>query len=155
MKRSEIITALKTYFSIEDLVCPDTFRKHGQGSWMFLSTGYLHALLIIRRDILKAPMICNNYRQARGTFTQRGLRCNLCPLVKDKTAAGVLYLSAHTTGQAGDFNVVGMTAVQARHLIMDNIALLPFPIRLEDGVTWLHIDTYDTGNNQPYTLFKA
>lgn len=155
MKRAEIIAALKQYFAICDLVCPDVYLKFGERAWQFFSTTYLHSLLVVRRDILKAPMICNNYTKTSGTFKQRGLRCNLCALVREKTNADTIYLSAHTTGEAGDFDVVGMTAVQARHLIIDNIDQLPYPIRLEDGVTWLHLDTYDSGNNQPYSLFKA
>ena len=155
MKRNEIIAELKKYFAISDLVCPDVSQKFGEGAWQFFSTIFLYTLLIVRRDILKSPMICNNYTKAQGTFKQRGLRCNLCALVREKTDAGKLYLSAHTTGEAGDFDVVGMTAVQARHTIMDNAQLLPYPIRMEEGVNWLHMDTYDNGNNQPFTLFTA
>ena len=155
MLRSEIIAALRQYFAISDLVCPDVFLKFGEHAWQFFNTTYLHTLLVVRLDILKAPMICNNYTKTGGTFKQRGLRCNLCALVVEKTNAGKIYLSAHTTGQAGDFDVVGMTALQARQTIIDNIVRLPFPIRLEDGVTWLHVDVYDSGNNKPYTLFTA
>ena len=155
MKRAEIIDQLKNYFAISDLVCPDTFRAFGQSAWQFLSTEFLHTLLIVRRDILKSPMICNSYTKGGGTFHQRGLRCNLCELVKDKTAVGKVYLSAHITGNAGDFEVKGMTAMQARQIIMDNVKLLPYPIRLEEGVSWLHLDIYDSGNNQPFTLFTA
>jgi|SRR5665647_319207 len=154
MKRNEIIAGLKVYFAISDLVCPHVHLKFGDRAWMFLSTIFLHTLLVIRRDILKAPMICNNYH-ARGIYDERGLRCNLCSLVRDKTMEGQVYLSAHITGQAGDFEVVGMSAKQARYLIMDNILQLSYPIRLEDSVTWLHVDTYDTEKDQPFTLFTA
>jgi len=155
MKRNEIITDLKKYFSISGLVCPDVYLKFGERGWQFFSTTYLHTLLVVRRDILKAPMVCNNYTKTGGTFKQRGLRCNLCALVLEKTNAGKIYLSAHTTGEAGDFDVAGMTAIQARLTIIENISQLPYPIRLEDGVSWLHLDTYDSGNNQPFTLFSA
>jgi hypothetical protein len=153
MTRSEIITELKNYFALPDLVCPDTFKTFGLKAWQFLRTDYLHTLLIVRRDILKSPMICNNFFSGGKTYTQRGLRCNLCEIVKEKSDQGKIYLSAHLTGCAGDFNVVGMTSVQARHLIIDNIDKLPYPIRMEDGMTWLHLDTYDSGNSEPYTLF--
>jgi len=75
--------------------------------------------------------------------------------VVEKTNAGKIYLSAHTTGEAGDFDIAGMTAERARHIIIDNIDKLPYPIRMEDGVTWLHLDVYDSGNDQPFTLFTA
>jgi hypothetical protein len=155
MERSEIITKLKKYFTLSNLVCPDTYKAFGDRGWQFLRTDYLHTLLIVRRDILQSPMLCNNYLTGGKNYTQRGLRCNLCEIVREKSGEGKIYLSAHLTGCAGDFNVVGMTSVQARHLIMDHIDKLPYPIRLEEGVTWLHLDTYDSGNNQPYTLFKA
>ena len=155
MKRAEIIDQLKNYFAISELVCPHTFGAFGQRAWQFLSTEFLHTLLIVRRDILKSLMTCNNFTNGGGTFRQRGLRCNLCDLVKDKTADGKIYLSAHITGNAGDFDVKGMTAMQARQTIIDNVSQLPYPIRLEEGVSWLHLDVYDSGNNQPFTLFTA
>ena len=155
MKRAEIIEQLKNYFAITELVCPHTFRAFGQSAWQFLSTEFLHTLLIVRRDILKSPLTCNNFTNRGGTFRQRGLRCNLCDLVKEKTQAGKIYLSAHITGNAGDFDVKGMSAAQARQTIIDNINQLPYPIRMEEGVSWLHLDVYDSGNNQPFTFFKA
>lgn len=132
MSREEIIRALRDFFTVKELVCDHTFGKWGEQSWQFLDTDYLHALLIIRRDILKAPMICNT-----STAHQRGLRCNLCSLVRDKDA---IYLSAHVLGKAGDFTVSGMTAQEARELIKKNVDKLPCRIRMEAGVTWLHFD---------------
>ena len=134
MTRQEIIEQLSEYFSIKELVCPHTYKKHGEASWQFLDTNFLHALLVIRADILKAPMTCNN----GSNYTQRGLRCNVCELVKGKKNN---YLSAHILGKAGDFGVKGMTAEQARERIKMYAYLLPCSIRLEDGVSWLHIDT--------------
>lgn len=133
MTRSEIIRALRQFFDIDELVCSHTLAKWGDKAWQFLATDYLHALLIIRRDILRRPMYCNGF----GKY-QRGLRCNLCPLVAEKES---VYLSSHILGQAGDFTVEGMTAKEARALIRANAHLLPCNIRLEGGVTWLHIDT--------------
>lgn len=133
MRRDEIIAQLKPYFDIEELVCNHTFAKWGEASWQFLNTDYLHTLLVIRRDILQAPMTCNY-----GIMCQRGLRCNMCPLVQEK---GSVYLSSHILGKAGDFSVQGMTAEEARQKIRQNAHLLPCPIRMEEGVSWLHIDT--------------
>lgn len=133
MTRSEIIRALRQFFDIDELVCNHTLAAWGERAWQFLATDYLHALLIIRRDILRRPMYCNGF----GKY-QRGLRCNMCPLVAEKES---VYLSSHILGQAGDFTVEGMTAKEARALIRANAHLLPFNIRLEGGVSWLHIDT--------------
>ena len=133
MNREQIIRELHRYFQVGELVCDHVHSKWGERAWQFLSTDYLHNLLVIRRDILQAPMTCN------GTgANQRGLRCNRCELVKEKKNA---YLSSHILGRAGDFTVKGMTAEEARGRIKNNAHLLPYPLRVEGGVTWLHIDT--------------
>lgn len=134
MRRNDVIQELSEYFNVNELVCSHTYAKHKEASWQFLDTDWLHCLLIIRRDILKVPMICNN----GSNYTQRGLRCNVCELVKGKSSN---YLSAHIFGKAGDFTVKGMTAEQAREKIKENAYLLPCNIRLEGGVSWLHFDT--------------
>lgn len=152
MIRTEIISQLKKYFHIKELVCPHVFAKYGDKSWMFLSTMILHTLLILRTKILKVPLICNSYSSG---LTQRGLRCNLCNIVKEKTTDNVLYLSAHPFGMGLDITSPQMTAEEMRREIQMNEELLPYPIRLEDDVNWLHIDCYEDGNLQKITLFKA
>lgn len=132
LDREQIIRELHNYFQIRELVCGHTFSQWGERSWQFLDTAYLHNLLVIRRDILQAPMVCNH-----DNADQRGLRCNLCQTVKDKTS---LYLSSHVFGQAGDFTVKGLTAQEARSRIRNNADRLPYPLRMEGGVNWLHID---------------
>ena len=138
MSRSETITALKQYFKVKELVCPHTYQRYGENAWQFLSTCYLETLLVIREQILAAPMYCNT-----SNLNQRGLRCNLCPIVSNKQS---LYLSAHILGKAGDFTVRGLTAEEARNKIIQNAHLLPYPIRMEKNVTWLHIDTLPQHN---------
>lgn len=132
MTRAEIIAAVKPYFDIDELVCDHTYTKWREQSWQFLDTDFLHALLVIRRDILKKPMWCNS-----STKHQRGLRCNRCQMVRSKSS---VYLSAHCLGKAGDFTITGMTAEQARTLIKANASLLPCNIRMERNVSWLHFD---------------
>ena len=132
MTREKVIAELRKYFDIAELVCDHTFQRFGEQAWQFLDTDYLHALLIIRRDILQVPMTCNH-----SGANQRGLRCNMCELVKEKTQN---YLSSHILGKAGDFSVKGLTAQQARERIKNNAHLLPCNIRLEDKVSWLHFD---------------
>ena len=132
MTREDILKAIRPYFDIDELVCNHTFAKWGEKAWQFLDTDYLHALLIIRRDIIKRPMWCNGTQKK-----QRGLRCNRCDMVKSKTT---VYLSAHVLGKAGDFTITGLSAENARTLIKQNAHLLPCPIRMEKGVSWLHFD---------------
>ena len=130
--RDERIRELHQYFQIRELVCEHTHSEWGERAWQFLDTNYLACLLVIRRDILQQPMTCNH-----DEATQRGLRCNLCQIVKDKDK---LYLSSHVLGKAGDFTVKGLTAQEARSRIRNNAHLLPCPIRMESGVSWLHFD---------------
>lgn len=133
MNREEIIKELKQFFSIEELVCDHTYSRWRENSWQFLDTSYLACLLSIRRDILQVPMTCNS-----SSAHQRGLRCNMCRLVRSKSS---VYLSSHILGKAGDFTVKGMSAEDARKKIIANADLLPFRIRLEGKVSWLHFDT--------------
>ena len=132
MNRLTILQEIKRFFKVSELVCSHIYSKWGESSWQFIDTDYLHALLVIRRDILKSAMICNN-----SSMTQRGMRCNRCDMVKTKTTP---YISAHILGKGGDFSVKGMTAEQARQKIKANAHLLPCPIRVEESVTWLHFD---------------
>lgn len=148
MERSEIIVKLKQYFNVKELVCPHTYAKFREGSWMFLSTQLLHTILIVRETILKRPMLVNN----SSNFTQRGLRCNMCQLVKSKTSA---YLSAHVLGEGIDFSCSDISAEEIRKEITANSNLLPYKIRLESDVTWCHIDCYDNGNAAKISYFKG
>ena len=132
MTRQEILSAIRPYFDIQELVCDHTYAKWGEKAWQFLDTDYLHCLLIIRRDIIRLPMWCNS-RDAH----QRGLRCNRCQTVRSKSS---VYLSAHCLGKAGDFTITGMSAETAREKIKANANLLPCNIRIEKGVSWLHFD---------------
>lgn len=136
MERSSIIKELGNYFKVSELVCPHTYKKWGEKSWQFLDTNLLWCILIIRRDIVAKPMIVNN-----SSYTQRGLRCNRCDIVKKKAS---VYLSSHLLGKAIDFTVPGMTAEAVRNLIRKNIGLFPCQIRLEKDVTWTHFDVLPT-----------
>ena len=148
MDRQQVLKEIKAFFDVQELVCDHTFAKYGERSWQFLDTDFLHALLIVRRDILKRPMYSNG-----NNAHQRGLRCNRCQLVREKSQ---VYLSAHIQGKAGDFTVTGMTAEQARQAIKNNASLLPCQIRLERGVSWLHMDTRpDYGQTEKVKEFTA
>lgn len=150
MTREEIIKGVKAYFSVSDLVCTHVYDKWGEKSWQFLDTDLLHVLLIIRRDIVKMPLLCNT-KSAK----QRGLRCNLCDLVKGKKQ---VYLSSHILGKALDLTctIPSMTAEKMRTLIKQNASLFPCNIRIEGGVSWLHVDVLPQwGITEKVYEFKA
>lgn len=147
MERQEIINKLKEYFRIGELVCDHVYAKFGDRAWMFLSTELLHTLLVLRTEIINEPIVVNT-----ATMKQRGLRCNMCPLVKAKTS---VYMSAHCLGKAIDFHVPGKTAEQVRQLIKANADKLPYKIRLERDTSWVHLDVYDSGSKDKITMFKG
>ena len=148
MTREEILNEIKRYFDVSELVCDHIYAKWSEKAWQFLDTDLLHCLLIIRRDIIKAPMYCNSK-----TAHQRGIRCNRCQLVREKTS---VYLSSHILGKARDLSCPTMKAEKMRELIKANANLLPCNIRIEGGVSWLHFDVLPQyGINQKVYEFQA
>lgn len=145
---------IQDYFHAKEVVCPDVYDKFGLYSWQFFDHRLLDVMLVIREKT-GLPIVVNNWGKG-GNLTQRGLRCNLCPIPKEKTMLEKLYLSAHDFGMAWDFNVVGQTVEETHKWIVDNQILLPHPIRLEepDGVNRIHLDTRTDGFRQ-ITWFKG
>lgn len=139
MTRNQLITELKNNFNIKELVCPHCYNKFKENAWQFISTELLSILYTLRYVIFNKPIIVNTYHK-EGRFSQRGLRCNKCNLVKNKTD---IYLSAHCFGKAFDFSVDGVTSEDTRNAIIQNINKFEYPIRLEkDTDDWVHIDVY-------------
>lgn len=145
--------SIKEYFDTEELFCRHVAKAHGAKSWNFLDPRLLAALLHIREGIGK-PIYVNNW-QIGGNLSQRGFRCNLCEIVSTKTKQGILYASAHSRGQAVDFTVNGMSAESVRQWIKSHASELPYPVRLEEGVTWVHLDVATDGSSGKVTTFKA
>lgn len=148
MTRNELIKKVKENFQLEELVCPHCVKTYGDKAWQFLSTELLSTIYVLRNEVIKKPMIINNGT----TFTQRGLRCNICELVKGKNTP---YMSAHTLGKAVDFHVNGMSAEEIRQLIKDNIDKFEYPIRLEEGTSWCHCDVYTLDSDKKLVTFTA
>lgn len=147
MERNEIIKQLGEFFKVEELVCPHIYKKFKDNSWRFLDTNYLHCLLILRKDIFQAPMTCTTK-----AMTQRGMRCNMCDLVKSKKEA---YISSHLLGKAGDFDVKGLTAAEARQKVKDNADQLPCKCRIEADVNWLHFDVMPHDQDSNVYVFEG
>lgn len=144
---------IKDYFNIKELVCSHVYSQFHEQSWQFLDNRLLDTLQVIRENLNK-PMIINTWGLG-GKFSQRGLRCNICDLVKSKTLKNKIYLSAHIQGEAVDFDVKGMTAEEVRQWIDRNKILLPHPIRLESGVNWVHLDVRNDGSKGKVIYFKG
>jgi hypothetical protein len=106
------------------------------------------------RGALGKPVTVNTYGYG-GHLTQRGYRCNLCPIVMRKTLDNDMYLSAHTRFQAVDFNVNGMTDQEVRDFIEEHKKDMPCNIRVELSTTgWVHVDVA-SDNYQKITYFDG
>jgi hypothetical protein len=139
------------YFTLKEFACPDVYNKFGDMAWQFLDDKMVITIDWIRRTLGK-PITINNWHNG-GEFTQRGLRCIQCSLVKDKCIKGEIYESAHILGKAVDFDVEGMSADDVRIWIALNKDKLPYNIRIERDVAWCHLDTEDTGSK--ITFFQG
>lgn len=136
------------YFQTEELVCKHVYEVHEENAMRFLDMR-LKVTIKLVRDILGVPMYVNNWKWG-GSATQRGLRCNLCELVKSKDRP---YLSAHVLGKGIDFTARGFTADEVRAIIQAHEQKFPYPIRLEKDVEWVHIDVMDMGNGRKINYF--
>lgn len=130
---------VQKYFGIKELVCPHVWERFGESAWVFIDRRLLAVLLWIREE-LGLPIVVNNWAKG-GQYSQRGLRCNCCALVKEKTALEKVYLTMHGFGKAVDFGVVGMKSAEVQKWLEENKERLPYPIRAErDTNGWTHID---------------
>lgn len=127
------------YFELYELLPPELYTYDMMVSEAARARGFemldeklLITIDIIRGDIVKAPLICNTWYQD-GNRKYSGLRPADCAVGAPK--------SQHKLGKAVDLLCNKYTAEEMRQMIRDNEHLLPYPIRIEDGVNWLHIDT--------------
>lgn len=138
---------MKQYFDIKEIVCDHVYDRFGEDAWRFFDPRLLKVMEFLRLK-LNRRIIINS--RSRG-LTQRGLRCNMCSLVAEKTRP---YLSAHVLGAAFDFDVEGMLAEEVRKWIEANKRDLPYPVRLESKVSWVHMDVA-TESTDKVTYFEG
>lgn len=148
MNEKKVRKYIKKYFHIKELVGRRTFKKFGERSWRFLDYRLLYTLLIIREN-LDLPITVN-----KGKRQQRGLRTIVQQMIKNYFYKDKLYVSAHLLGKAVDFDVKGMTAHEVRKWIIQNKDLFPFKIRLENNVSWVHLDVIWEEKNSKIYLFN-
>jgi hypothetical protein len=157
MEQKILISKLAQHFDLRELVSRAVWEKYGHGAWRFFDVRLLETLLALRTEVLGVPLVCNNWAKG-GNLQQRGLRENTCDMVKAKTSANTLYLSAHTLGKALDLSSGQMTAEEMRKAIARNAEKLPHLVRVEHGdsaPTWLHIDVMtDVEQNEKVRMFR-
>ena len=141
-----------TYFELKELICPDVFKFYGETSWQFFDPRLFVTIDKLRERLNKA-MFVNNWNEG-GEFTQRGFRCIQCQLEQDAFKNNKMYCSPHSRGQAIYFDVQGLVAEEVRQYIIKNPNLLPYPVRLEAGVNWVHMDVVDNYIGDKVVLFN-
>ena len=142
-----------THFKAHELVCSHVYRKYGDKALMFADPRLLEWIEWFR-EAIGLPVTINTYG-AGGKYSQRGYRCNMCQLVREKTVDNVMYLSAHTRFQAVDFNVADMLDEEIRQWLERHKKEMPHPIRIEsDTRGWVHVDV-STDSFQKITYFEG
>ena len=157
MNRIELIKQVQRFFSLRELVDEKTYNKYHDFAWNFFDDRLLETLLYIREYVLKVPMTVNDWMTG-GRVQERGLRHNLSVEVQKYTnakPAAKQTMTAHSTGKGIDFDAKGMTAAEVRSAIQAAAKNLPYPIRLEDAVSWVHLDVYNDGSKEKVVLFKV
>lgn len=144
---------IKNYFDIRELVCPHVYKRFGENAWQFLDDRLLETMSVVREKIGK-PITVNNWHVG-GDFSQRGLRCNVCSLVSRNTRIEKVYMSAHMQGTGIDFDVKGLSATAVRDWLHYNQVLLPYPVRLEKDVNWVHLDMRNDGSSAKIIYFNG
>jgi hypothetical protein len=132
----KVLRELQEYFDIRELVCDHVYERHCESAWRLFDVRLLEVLLWLRKRVNRRITINS---RSRG-LTQRGIRCNLCSLVVDKSVKKILYVSPHILAAGVDFDIEGMLAEESRQWLEKYKAEIPHPIRLEKGVGWVHLD---------------
>lgn len=136
------------HFDLEELVSEKVFKKYGQEAWGFFDPRALKVLDWLREKLDK-PITINTWVWG-GNFDERGFRANLDTIVRNYNDEGILYCSAHMRGMAFDLDVSGMSAKEVRLWLEYNKDKLPFNIRIESDVSWIHFDVVDKGEKIYY-----
>jgi len=127
---------MEEYFDIKEVVCPHVYDRFGESAWRLFDPRIKEVMTWLRKKINRRIII----NSSSLGLTQRGFRCNLCSLVKDKTYMGKLYVSPHMLAAGFDFDVAGMNAEEVRQWLEQNKEEIPFPVRLEQDISWVHLD---------------
>lgn len=134
------------YFQLYELMPPELYTYDmmvsEEARERAFATYFDEKLLItidVIREIIGLPLICNTWFQD-GNRKNCGLRTQTCSVGAAQ--------SQHKLGKAVDLICHKMSAEDMRKKIEENKDKLPYHIRIEKGVNWLHIDTKERGRTQ-------
>lgn len=133
-----------THFELKELFPNDLIMNYSSKFlWKLFDTRILISLESLRTN-LDRPIIVNY-----GNNRLRGFRPFNCHI-------GATF-SQHKFGRAIDLDVKDMTAAEVRNYIIENQNLYPYITRLENNVSWVHIDCCaieQTSTSKGIYLFK-
>ncbi len=130
------ITPIKkyhNYFSIKEFVDRKTYYKYKEKSIWFIDKNLIIQMNQLR-ELFGRKITINNWAYG-GRFQWRGFRTQNSPEYTP--------YSSHSFGRACDFDVEGLTAEQARRMIIEwykEGILISKSINLEKEVNWVHLD---------------
>lgn len=134
------------HFKAYELVPPEVYdapfidgKKFGERALQFVLDVRTLITADTIREFFAVPVIINDWywQKRKGVprrkwLTQRGYR-------PPKSCIGARY-SQHRFGRAIDCTLVGITATAARDIIVNHPSEFPYITRVEDNVSWLHVD---------------
>jgi hypothetical protein len=145
------------YFELYELLPPELYTYDMMASEVARERAFatyfdrkLLETIDVVREIIGLPLICNTWFQD-GNRVASGYRTKTCSVGAEN--------SQHKLGKAVDLICHKMSAEEMRQKIEANKDRLPYQIRIETGVNWLHIDTKeitaDYQKNHKIVYFKG
>lgn len=120
------------FFKIEELVQPDTLELLGEDfCWDQFDHRLIENIDWLKSHFKNVPIYINNWLWG-GNRKYSGHRSVSCKI-------GALN-SKHRNWEAVDMVFSGFSADEIRLFLADHKEELPHPIRLEAGVSWVHMD---------------
>ena len=126
------------YFKIHELVPKKMYIRYGEDAWRYVDRELIADLDRLKEVFSKGKMTINNYhwdgdRQWSGIRTPESKYYN--------------YGSQHSYGRAFDIVFSEYTAKEVRRYILDHQDEFIGITRMEDGVSWLHMDKANTSSD--------
>jgi len=145
---NEIEQKFRQYFAPHELVSLLHYTDFDDKDDIYsLFDDKLKAVMVYIRETINKPFVVNTWKK-QGRFQYRGYRDRTCSIGAPK--------SMHREGKALDFDIVGWNAETSRKRIVELcIKDLPYPIRIEKGVNWVHIDIKSVENSTHKINFFA
>lgn len=132
------------YFKLYELLPRELYVDEVTG-WDIFDPKLLETLDVIR-EILGVSLICNNWKDG-GSRNYCGARTPKC---KEYSYGSYHTVRLDRKVMAADLISTKMSAADMRAKIIANASRLPHNIRIENGISWLHIDTAGKAGQKIY-----